>query len=49
MEAAFEIDDANEKKLWPDKKAREPYDRMWSKHFHHHGDEIYSEIKGTRK
>ncbi|TAH42242.1 MAG: hypothetical protein EYC69_06325 [Bacteroidetes bacterium] len=49
MEAAFEIDDATEKALWPDKKARAPYDKMWSKHFNHHGDEIYSEIKGTRK
>jgi len=49
MEAAFDIDNANEKKLWPDKKAREPYDKMWSKHFGHHGDAIFSEISGTRK
>ncbi len=49
MEAAFAIDDATEKALWPDKKARAPYDKMWSKHFNHHGDEIYSEISGTRK
>ena len=49
MEAAFVIDDATEKKLWPDKKAREPYDKMWSKFFNHHGDAIFSEVKGTRK
>lgn len=49
MEAAFDIDDANEKKLWPDKKARAPYDKMWSKHFSHHGDAIFGEISGTRK
>ncbi len=49
MEAAFLIDDENEKKLWPDKKAREGYDKMWSKHFGHHADAIYAEIPGTRK
>lgn len=49
MEASFDIDEANEKKLWPDKKSREPYDKMWMKHFSHHADAIYGEISGTRK
>lgn len=49
MEAAFDIDDATEKALWPTKKAREAYDKMWSKHFSHHADAIFGEVKGTRK
>jgi hypothetical protein len=49
MEASFRIDEELEKKLWPDKKSREPFDRLWMKHFGHHADAIYGEISGTRK
>lgn len=49
MEASFKIDEELENKLWPDKKSREPYDRLWMKHFGHHADAIYGEINGTRK